>query len=110
MHRLYARCSEKLVQKAYALAATRNHVMEILPHQPVMLQVVNVFVAQLDFHPKGVLLLAKFALKESVCADQFPVAKGILSTCTVTLKIASVCQVCSRIKFNHFLFVTTFMI
>ena len=66
------------MQKVYALAATTNHVMETLRLQPVMLQMVNVFVAQLDFLPKDVRLLAKFALKESVCADQFQVAKGML--------------------------------
>ena len=78
------------MQKVYALAATANHVMETLRLQPVMLQMVNVFVAQLDFLSKDVRLLAKFALKESVCADQFQVAKGMLSTRIVTLKIASV--------------------
>ena len=78
------------MQKVYALAATANHVMETLRLQPVMLQMVNVFVAQLDFLPKDVRLLAKFALKESVCADQFQVAKAMLSTRIVTLKIASV--------------------
>ena len=78
------------MQKVYALAATANHVMETLRLQPVMLQMVNVFVAQLDFLLKDVRLLAKFALKESVCADQFQVAKGMLSTRIVTLKIASV--------------------
>ena len=70
VHLLYVRCSEKLVQKVYGPAATRNHVMETLPLQPVTLQMVNVFVAQLDSHPKDVPLLVKFALKKSVCADQ----------------------------------------
>ena len=74
------------------------------------LQKVNVFVAQLDFLPKDVRLLAKFALKESVFADQFQVAKGMLSTHIVTRKIASVYQVCMHIKYYHFHSVTSIMI
>ena len=110
VHLLYALCSEKLVQKVYALAATRNHVMETLPLRPVTLQRVNVFVAQLDSHRKGVILLVKFALKKSVCADQLQVAKGMLSTRIVTLKITSVYQVCPHINYDYLLFKSTYMI